>query len=74
MRDRRTDRHRAVGTAVAGHALGPDDIIHHKDENKANNHPSNLVVVPRGQHTTEHNKARPLSKLRKALRGETKVY
>lgn len=74
MRDRRTDRHRAVASAVAGRLLGTDEIVHHKDENKANNHPSNLTVAPRGQHTTDHNKARPLSKLRKALRGETKVY
>ena len=74
MRDRRTDHHRIVGRAVAGRPLGPDEIVHHRDENKANNRPENVEIVPRARHTSDHNRQRPLSKLRKALRGEEKLY
>ena len=61
-RDRRSDAH----TKVIPAGLGM--VRHHKDENKANNAPGNLVAVPRGAHTAEHNRARGLSKLRAALR------
>lgn len=71
MRDRKSDAHMKVIPA------GPGQVRHHKDENKDNNAASNLEAVPRGEHTTEHNKGRGLSKLRKVLtmhtRGE-KLY
>jgi hypothetical protein len=53
---------------------GPGMIRHHKDEDKTNNAPTNLEVQPRGAHTAAHNRARGLSKLRKALRQEGKLY
>ena len=62
MRDRKSDAHTKVIPA------GPGMIRHHKDEDKANNTPGNLVAVPRGAHTAEHNRSRGLSKLRAALR------
>ena len=74
MRDRPNDRHRKVAEAKAGRPLGPNDIAHHKDEDKTNNAPDNLDVVPRGKHTSAHNRQRPLSRLRKALRDGNKLY
>lgn len=71
MRDRPSDAHTKVKAA------GPGEILHHKDEDKTNNASSNLEVKDRGEHTADHNRARKLSKLRKALtmhqRGE-KLY
>lgn len=68
MRDRRTDTHRKVAAAKAGRKLSMNEIVHHRDEDKANNSPTNLEVQPRADHTTAHNRQRPLSQLRKALR------
>lgn len=68
MRDRPNDQHRKVAEAVAGRKLGPDEVVDHKDEDKANNAPANLKVEPRGRHTGKHNANRPLSQLRAALR------
>ena len=64
MRDRPNDRHRHVIP------VKPGDIVDHVDENKANNAPDNLRAMSRADHTRMHNKARPLSKLRSALRME----
>ena len=76
-RDRKSDQHRTLTEQRHGRKLGPDEIVHHKNEDKADNSDDNLEVVPRGKHTTDHNRSRPLSKLRKALtmhlRGE-KLY
>jgi hypothetical protein len=68
MRDRKDDQHRRVAEAKVGRKLQPNEVSHHRDENKANNTSANIEVSTRGQHTAEHNKARGLSKLRKALR------
>lgn len=37
-----------------GNAIGNDDVVHHLDENKLNNEPSNLQVVRRADHAREH--------------------
>jgi hypothetical protein len=68
MRDRKNDAHRAAGARKAGRTLGPNEIVHHVDENKSNNADANLAIEPRGAHTTQHNRTRPLSKLRASLR------
>lgn len=71
MRDRKSDAHTKVLK------VAPNEVRHHKDENKENNAPDNLEPKDRGAHTAEHNRARGLSRLRKALtmqkRGE-KLY
>ena len=67
MRDRPSDRHRTLTEREAGRPLGPDEVVHHKNEDKDDNSPENREVVPRGQHTAQHNKARGLSRLRRAL-------
>lgn len=69
MRDRKSDAHRAAGERKAGRKLGPNEIVHHVDEDKSNNSPANIEAgVPRGKHTAEHNRGRGVSRLRKALR------
>ena len=77
MRDRKSNAHRARTERELGRPLTPDEVVHHLDEDKANNDASNRQVKRRSQHTSDHNKARPLSRLRKALtadkRGE-KLY
>lgn len=78
MRDRKDDTiHRKVTEAKLGRKLAPNEVVHHGDEDKTNNTPANLTPEDRGQHTTNHNKTRGLSRLRKALtmpkRGE-KLY
>jgi hypothetical protein len=62
MRDRPSDQHRVVAQAR------PGEIVHHRDENKANNSPANLEKTTRGAHTAAHNKTRNISGLRKSLR------
>ena len=69
MRDRKNDTdHRHAAVRKLGRALRPDEVVDHLNENKSENAASNLAVVPRGQHTAQHNRARGLSKLRSALR------
>jgi hypothetical protein len=37
-----------------GNAIGNDDVVHHLDENKLNNDPSNLQIVRRADHARDH--------------------
>lgn len=67
-RDRKSDQHRAAGERKAGRKLGPDETIHHLDENKKNNADANLAIKPRGKHTADHNRGRGVSKLKESLR------
>lgn len=68
MRDRPNDNHRRVLEAKLGRKLKPTEVGHHQDEDKSNNVPHNLEAQDRGEHTRMHNKNRPTSKLRAALR------
>lgn len=68
MRDRPTDTHRRIAERKLGRKLGPNEIVHHGDENKENNDDSNLTVEARGKHTAHHNRTRRVSKLRESLR------
>jgi len=46
--------HRLVAEAVLGRYLTPTEVVHHKDDDPANNHPDNLVVYEtNGQHLAE---------------------
>lgn len=40
--------------------LRPEFHVHHKDENRLNNDPSNLEVMEAGAHCSYHNKLNPL--------------
>ncbi len=69
MRDRKSDsKHRVAAETKLGRKLKPGEVVDHLDENKDNNAPANLDVKGRGEHTTAHNQARGLSKLRASLR------
>lgn len=73
MRDRPSDTaHRRVLEATLGRPLTPDEITHHRDEDKTNNTPANLEAQTRAAHTAAHNKTRNLSKLRAALHKNAK--
>lgn len=45
------DEHRRVAGAER---LGFDVVVHHKDGNKRNNHPSNLEIMSRSDHAKLH--------------------
>lgn len=68
MRDRKSDIHRTLAQSETSRTLQTDEVVHHRDEDKANNVATNRVVVPRGQHTALHNTTRGLSRLRASLR------
>ena len=36
--------HRAIAEQIIGRKLNPGEVVHHKDEDKTNNSPDNLVV------------------------------
>ena len=68
MRDRPNENHRTLTEARLGRKLGPNEIVEHKNEDKADNSEANLTVMERTAHTRHHNSNRGLSKLRHALR------
>jgi hypothetical protein len=68
MRDRKSDAHRGIAEKKIGRPLGPDEVVDHLDEDKANNTPGNLDIKARGKHTAHHNRGRKMSKLRDSLR------
>src|SRR5277367_707189 len=69
-------QHRLVMECLLGRLLGSKEIVHHEDEVRANNHPSNLALhTPRSHHLLHH-KGRWLAPLtevqvREALEGRT---
>lgn len=46
--------HRLVMSQVLGRALRPDEVVHHRDGDKQNNHPSNLEVMSQSDHAALH--------------------
>ena len=40
--------------SILGRPLRPDEIVHHKDENKKNNAPENLQLMTRAEHFKHH--------------------
>ena len=69
MRDRPNDHtHRRAVEHKLGRALLPNEIVHHENEDKADNSPINLAVKSRSVHSAGHNRTRGLSKLRASLR------
>lgn len=50
--------HRVVAEALLGRPLKPDEHVHHRDEDKHNNSPENLVVLSATDHLALHAKRR----------------
>lgn len=52
--------HRLVAEEALGRRLTRKEIVHHKDDNKQNNHPANLVLYPHnGAHLSETRRGIP---------------
>lgn len=47
-------QHRLVAEQILGRKLKENEIVHHKDNNKKNNDPSNLEVMTQAEHAREH--------------------
>jgi hypothetical protein len=47
-----------------GRFVGREEVVHHRDENRLNNDPSNLEVKSRSRHTQEHGIERGIRMLR----------
>lgn len=72
MRDRKSDTaHRRAAESKLGRKITDKEVVDHRNEDKTDQTPTNLDVKTRSAHTTQHNKARGLSKLRAALRMTT---
>ena len=46
--------HRHVASLSIGRWVSSDEVVHHKDENRLNNSPSNLEVLSRSEHSRIH--------------------
>jgi hypothetical protein len=46
--------HRVVAETMLGRPLQRGEVVHHQDENKLNNDPSNLLIMVQGDHMKEH--------------------
>ena len=52
--------HRLIGKYYLGRSLFPYEVVHHKDGNGLNNHPSNLQITDRSRHAVYHSSLNPL--------------
>lgn len=65
----RAPEHIIVACETAGITQLPEFcIVHHKDENKLNNHPCNLEIMNRGQHAATHRWLRHKKKVQRLER------
>ena len=57
---RRSPLHRLVMQEILGRPLLRSEHVHHLDGNPQNNRPENLRVLDAGEHSSKHNRKRPL--------------
>lgn len=65
--DNRKLQHRIVMEKKIGRKLTSEEIVHHKDENKLNNHPDNLEIMTRAEHIKHHQPHRNSPVIRKRI-------
>jgi len=53
--------HRIIMEALMGRKLGSNEVVHHIDENRLNNHPENLQMMTRAEHNRLHFAGKPFS-------------
>lgn len=58
---KKIDEHRFIIESRLGKKLGFNHVVHHNDEDKSNNAPSNLKVMTRAAHSRLHMKGKKLS-------------
>lgn len=46
--------HRHIASITAGRWITNDEVVHHIDNNRANNDPSNLMILSHAEHTNIH--------------------
>lgn len=66
-------QHILVACEAAGITQLPEaHVVHHKDEDKLNNHPSNLEIMSRGKHMSKHRWLRYKKKVQRLSRKRVK--
>lgn len=46
--------HRVIIEAIIGRTLKKDEVVHHRDHNKLNNDPANLLIMTHSEHARYH--------------------
>lgn len=60
--DKQVKEHRIVAESIIGRPLTSDEVVHHIDRNRQNNHPSNLRVMTQSEHMALHYQQGDLSR------------
>lgn len=60
VKENQRHQHRVVAERILGRSLLDGEVVHHEDNDKKNNDPSNLIVFPSsGEHSRHHNLGHP---------------
>lgn len=73
------DEHRYLMEQHLGRKLSSNELVHHKNENKRDNHIKNLTVMSKSEHARLHQKGKPKSERTKmaiseALKGKPNIH
>jgi hypothetical protein len=55
VKENQRHQHRVIAERLIGRALLPEEVVHHEDHDKKNNHPDNLLIFPnQAEHARHH--------------------